>query len=56
MLVQDAINNQFGTTAQETAWLALSSLLLPHWVYYVFNPLQHLLREEAVSARRPLYR
>lgn len=24
-LVQDAINNQFGTTAQETAWLALSS-------------------------------
>lgn len=55
-LVQDAINNQFGIDAQETAWLALSSLLLPHWVYYVFNPLQHLLREEAVSDRRPLYR
>ena len=55
-LVQDAINNQFGTAAQETAWLALSSLLLPYWVYYVFNPLQRLLREEAVSARRPLSR
>lgn len=48
-LVQDAINNCFGTAAQETAWLAFSSLLLPHWV--AFNPLQHLLREEVASAK-----